>query len=119
MLSTRLKTLDIYKELMENPKAQVVDNTQEVVLEICATNMHTISISMLHTEQKQDKMCTILVLQWFKSITMSASGTLQKHQYIHGLQHNVTIAPCSSVPTILHEFHFSKGHREPSIHFRQ
>ena len=42
---------------------------------------------------------------------MSASGILKKHQYIHGLQHDVTVAPCSSVPTILHEFHDSKGHQ--------
>ena len=45
-----LKPLYIYKEASENAKTQVV-------MEICATNMHTISTSMLHTEQKWDKTC--------------------------------------------------------------
>ena len=49
------------------------------------------------------------------SVTSSASGILQKHQYVHGLQHGVTIAPCSLLPTVLHEFHDSKGHQE-TIH---
>ena len=34
---SRLKTLNIYKEPLENPKAYVVNNTQEIVMEICAT----------------------------------------------------------------------------------
>ena len=42
---------------------------------------------------------------------MSASGILQKHQYGHGLQHDITIAPCSLLPTIQHEFHDPKGHQ--------
>ena len=41
---------------------------------------------------------------------MSANGILQK-QYIHGLKHGITIAPCSLIPTILHVFHDSKGHQ--------
>ena len=47
---SRLKTLNIYKEPLENPTAQVVNNTQEVIMEICATNIHTISTSMLCNE---------------------------------------------------------------------
>ena len=43
---------------------------------------------------------------------MSASGILQKQQYIHGSQHYISIAPHSLVPTILYEFHDSKGHQE-------
>ena len=34
-----------------------------------------------------------------------------KQQYIHGLQNDITIALCSLVPTILHEFHDPKGHQ--------
>ena len=39
---SKLKTLNIYKEPLENPKSQVVSSTQEIVTEICATNIHTI-----------------------------------------------------------------------------
>ena len=42
---------------------------------------------------------------------MSASCILQKQQCIYGFKHDVTIAPHSLVPTILHEFHDSKGHQ--------
>ena len=45
------------------------------------------------------------------SVTMSTSGILNKHQYIQGLECDVTIAPHSLVPTILHEFYYSKGHQ--------
>ena len=45
------------------------------------------------------------------SVTTSASGILHKHQYIHGLQQDITIVPCLLVPTILHESHDSKGHQ--------
>ena len=41
---------------------------------------------------------------------MSSTGILQGYQYIHGLQHDVTIAPHSLVLTMMHEFHDSKGH---------
>ena len=39
--------LNIYKEPLENPKVQVVNNTQQVFTEVCATNMQTIGIDML------------------------------------------------------------------------
>ena len=87
-------------------------------MEICATHIHTVSTTMLHTEQKWDIMCRKLVSQIchnnqssFKSPIMSASGILQKQQYIYGLKHNVTIAQHSLVTTILHEFHDCKGHQ--------
>ena len=50
-----LKTLHIYEEPLENPKAWVVNDTQQVVAEICTTNMHAISINMLHNDQKWEK----------------------------------------------------------------
>ena len=53
----RLKTLDIYKETLENLKTPAVSNTQGHVMEICETNMHTISTTMIHTEQKWDIIC--------------------------------------------------------------
>ena len=54
---SRCKMLNIYEELSENPKAQIVSNSQLSVMEICATSMHTIDINTLHNEQKWDKMC--------------------------------------------------------------
>ena len=42
---------------------------------------------------------------------MSVNGILQKQQYIHASKHDVTIAPCSLLPTIIHEFNVSKGHQ--------
>ena len=42
---------------------------------------------------------------------MSENDILQKQHYIHGLKHDVTIAPHSPVPTILHEFHDFKCHQ--------
>ena len=93
----------------------IVNNTQEVSIEICANSVHTISISMFCTEQKWDKTCKKLVSQIchgnrsnFKSVTMYVGGILQKHQYVHGLQHDITAVPHSLVPTTLHDFHDSK-----------
>ena len=123
---SRFKTLNIYNGPWEIPKAQVGNNTQVIVMEICATNMHNVSTSMLHTEGKWDKTCRKLVSQIyygnksrFKSVIMSTSGILQKHQYVHSLQHDVTVAPHSLVPTFLHEFHDSKGHQGTSHTFEK
>ena len=49
---SRLKKLNIYKEPLENPKVQVINNMQQVVTEVYATSMHTIGIDMLCNEQK-------------------------------------------------------------------
>ena len=43
-----LQMLNIYKEPLENPKVQVVNNTQQVVTEVCVTSMQTVSIYMIH-----------------------------------------------------------------------
>ena len=90
----------------------------QVVLEVCATSMQTVGIDMLHSEQNWDNMCKKLAMQLChsnknssKSFNLSADGVLQKYQHIHGLQHDVAIAPHSLVPTILHEFYDSKGHQ--------
>ena len=56
--TSRLKTLDIYKEALKNPQTPVVTNPHGHVMgEIHATDMHTISTTMLFTEQKWDIMC--------------------------------------------------------------
>ena len=46
-------------------------------------------------------------------VIMTTNGILEK--CIHGLKHDVIIAPYSLAPTILHEFYDSKGH-EGYIH---
>ena len=114
----RLKILNMHKKPLENPKVQVINNTQWVVTKVCATRMHTIGIAILCHEQNWDKMCKMVISKIHhnnkispKSFTLSADGVLQKHQYIHGLQHDITIAPCSLVHTILHYFHDSKGNQ--------
>ena len=77
-----LETLNIYDEPLEKPKAQGVNNAQ-VVMVRCATNMHTVSTSMLSNEETWDKTCKIIASQIsndninsLKSVTMSASGIL-------------------------------------------
>ena len=65
--SSRLKMLNIYEVPLENPKAQVVNNTQQGFAEIRATNMHTVSTSTLCSEQKQDKtmqMISVINMLW-------------------------------------------------------
>ena len=115
---SRLKTLNIYKEPFENTKTPVVSNTQENIMEICETDKHTVSTTMFCTEQKWDIMCRKLASQLcqgykssFKSVIMSLNGILQRQQYMYSLKHDVTMAPCSLVSTILHEFHDSEDHQ--------
>ena len=86
---------------MKNLNTHIVSNTKENVTEIWATDIHNLSMSILCTEKKWNKMCRKLASQiWcgnkssFKSVIMSAIGILQK-QYIHGLKHDITIAPHS------------------------
>ena len=116
---SRLKTLNIYQEPLENPKRPVVSNMQGHVMETCNSHAHQ-SPTMLHTEQMQTckrNSATIMPSNKssFKSVLMSANSILQKHKYIPGLKHDITITPCSLVPTIQHEFHDFKGDQE-TIH---
>ena len=106
------------KELLKNPKIPAVSNTQGHVMKVCATDMHVISTTMLCTEQKWNIMCKDFASQLyhssrrsFKSVTMSANGTLQKQQYTHGLSYDIIMVPCSLVQTILHEFYDSTGYQ--------
>ena len=41
---SRLKMLNKYKEPLENQNIQVVNNTQQVISEVCATILHTVWI---------------------------------------------------------------------------
>ena len=49
---SRLKMLNIYKQLLEDSKVQVVNNMQQVMTEVCATSVHTIGNDMLHIKQR-------------------------------------------------------------------
>ena len=76
-------------------------------------------------DQKKDTSCRTLAAQSqyknknsFNSVMISPDGFLQKQQYIHGLKHDIVIALHSIVPTILHEFHNSKGHQETILTFK-
>ena len=113
---SRLKTLIIYKEPLGNPKTPVVSSMQGNLMEICTTDMHTVSTTMLYTDQKCNITCRKLLSQLhhgnkssFKSAIMSEIRSYKK--YIHGIKHDVTIAPWSLVLMILHEFHDCKGHQ--------
>ena len=115
---SRLKTLNIYIELLENPTTPAVSNTQGYVTEVSANEMPTVSDTMLCTEQKRDIMCKKLASQLchsinssFKSVKMSENGIPQKHQYTHGLKHDIAIALHSLVPTMLHEFYDFKAYQ--------
>ena len=116
---SRLKMLSIYKDPLENPKAQVVKMhnrlLQKYLLPACKP------YKMICSIKSENGTTWIKKLAWkihhsnknsSSSLTLSAYGALQKHQYVHDLQHDVTIAQCLLIPTILHEFHDFKGHQE-------
>ena len=58
----------------------IVSNTQEHVREICAADMHTLSTSMLNTEQKQNIVCRKLAsqLQQWKQKQIKVSDNVCK-----------------------------------------
>ena len=107
---SRLKILNIYKEPMENPKTQAVSSMQEHVMEVHETNIHTLNATMLHACKKLVSLLHHSNKGNFKSVIMSANSILQK-QHVHGLKHDVTIAPYSLVPPILPKFYHSKVHQ--------
>ena len=97
----------------------VASNMQEHVMEVCATNMYTLSTMMLCTEPTWNITCKKLASQLYhskkvsnrnKSVIIPANGIL-KQQYVLGLKHDITIVPHSVIPTTLHEFHDSKGYQ--------
>ena len=103
---SRLKTLDIYKELLDHPETS---DTMTCIAEMVTIDVQTLSIDKLHSKQKKEIHCRNLAAQsYFKNrnrfnpVMISPDGLLQKH--IHGLKYYVTIAPCSVVPLFPHEF---------------
>ena len=85
----RLKTLDIYKEPLENTKTPVVISMQENFMDTCVTDMHTISTTMLCTNQKWDITCGKLASPLhngnknsFKSFIMCVNGILQNNMFM-------------------------------------
>ena len=58
---SRSKTLDIYKEVMENLKTPAFNNSQGHIMEIYATYKHTVSTTVIHTKQRGNIMCKKLV----------------------------------------------------------
>ena len=114
----RLITLNVYKEPLENQKTSVVSNMKENIMEIYATDMHTISASMHCTDERLEK-------TYMKLVSQICHGNTQKLQVsyyvfkwypttttIHSwlktwCHHSTTFI----IPTILHEFHDSEGHQ--------
>ena len=90
---SRLKTLDIYKESLDNPKTcDIMTCTSEMV----SSNIQILCSDKLHTKQKKDIHCRKLAAQLhhknkntFKPVMISPDGLLQKQQYVHGL--NITL----------------------------
>ena len=114
----RLKTLDINKNSLENPKTTTINDTEECIAEVMANEIQTLSNDRLHAEQKKDMNCRKVAAQSyhknrnsFNLVIISADSLLLKQQYIYVLRHDGIIAPHSVVPIILHEFHNSKGHQ--------
>ena len=114
---SRLRPLDIYKDPVENSKT-AIHYTEECTAEVVTNNINTLSSYRLCAEQKKDINFRNLAAQShcknrnsFNSVMISDDGLLQKQQYVHGLKHDVIIAPHSIIPIILHEFHNSKGHQ--------
>ena len=64
---SKFKILNIYKESLEKPKMAVVSNIHGNVMGVHANDKHTVSTTMLHTEQKWDIMCKNLASQLHNS----------------------------------------------------
>ena len=83
---SRLKLLDIYREPLENPKTF---DTVKCFLEMVTTDIQTLSIHNLNTEQKKDISYRNSAAQShhknknsFNPVTIYANDLLQKQQYI-------------------------------------
>ena len=94
---SRLKTLDIYRVPLGNPKTTAINDTEECIAEVVTNNLHTVSNDRLPTRQK-DSTCRNLAGQShhknrnnFNPVMISADGLLQKQHYMHGFKHDVTI----------------------------
>ena len=115
---SRLKILDIYIEPLDNVKTALND-TKECIVEVGANELQALSVNrLLHARQKKDIHCRDVAAQAhcknrnsFTPAMISTAGLLQQQQYIYGLKHDVVVAPCTVIPTILHEFNNLKGNQ--------
>ena len=110
--------LDIYRDPIENPIMLKASDLQQQVTEVNTSKIHTLNSNVLHAEKKLDITCRNLALQshhsnknTFDMVVISAGSILQKQHYVHGLKHDITIAPGPIVPINLSEFHNCKGHQ--------
>ena len=98
---SRLRTLDTYREPTENPKTAALNNTKECTAEVAANKIQTLSTHTLCAKQRKDINCRNLASQschkteCFHPVMMSTESLLQKQQYVHGLKHDVAVAPLS------------------------
>ena len=97
---SKVKTLDIYRDPLENPKLAATRDTEECIAEVVTNNIQTVSVDRLWTEQRKDINCRNLAAHLyhknkdsFNSLMISAEGILQKQQCIHRLKHDVIIVP--------------------------
>ena len=59
-----LKTLDIYRDPLENQTVRAINDTEKCIAEMVTNNIHTLSSDRLHAEQKKDITCRNLAVQW-------------------------------------------------------
>ena len=110
---SRQKTQDIYRDVLD---CQTAFDIMKCIAEVVTKDIQTLGIDRLHTEQKKDISCWNSAAQnSFKPFMISPNGLLEKQQYIHELKYDVTIAPHSVIPVILHESHNSKGQKGTTI----
>ena len=50
---SQLKTLDIYRDPLENPKSTAINDTEECIAEVVTNNIQTLSIDRLQVKQKK------------------------------------------------------------------
>ena len=54
---SKLKTLEIYTDLLENPKTAAISNTEICIVEVVANKIQTLSTERLHAKQTEDTNC--------------------------------------------------------------
>ena len=109
---------------LENPITAAL-NIEECIAEVLSYKIQTLRTDTLCAKQEKGINCINLAAQSHHKnrnssnlVMISADGLLQKEQYILGLK-SVVVAPYSVIPTILHEFHNSKGHQGTILPLKQ
>ena len=60
---SRVKILEIYTELLENPRKVALNTTEECIGEVVANKIQILNTDRLHAEQKKDTNCRNLAAQ--------------------------------------------------------